>query len=201
MDVCIPIYWALWKGRDLGLFILYSTQSNIRFGTDQTGGQKRIVAMKELTILHHSVFSWEDSTYPKTYFFKVGVRMCLLSFNLNYKSWLDSLCLIIFILIICQGGFSLVAQSCPTLCDPMNCSTPGLPVHHQLPEFTQTRVHRDSDAIQPFHPLSSGSPPAFNLPQHQSLFQWVSCSHQVAKILELQLQHQSFQWIFRTDFH
>ena len=67
--------------------------------------------------------------------------------------------------------FSSVAQSCPTLCDPMNHSTPGLPVHHQLPEFTQTLVHRVGDAIQPSHPLSSPSPPAPNSSQHQSLFQ------------------------------
>ena len=96
--------------------------------------------------------------------------------------------------------FSSVAQSCLTLCDPMDCSTPGFPVHHQLLEPTQTHVHQVGDAIQPFHPLSSPSPPAFNLSQHQGLFQWVSSSHQVAKVLELQLQHLSFQWIFRTDF-
>ena len=96
--------------------------------------------------------------------------------------------------------FSPVAQSCPTLCDPMDCSTPGLPVHHQLPEFTQTHVHWIGDAIQPPHPLSSPSPPAFNLFQGQGLFQWVSTSHQVAKVFEFQLQHESFQWIFRTDF-
>ena len=78
----------------------------------------------------------------------------------------------------------------------MNCSTPGLPVHHQLPEYTQNHVHRVSDAIQLSHILSSPSPPTFNLSQHQGLFQWVSSSHQVAKILEFQLQHQSFQWIF-----
>ena len=83
--------------------------------------------------------------------------------------------------------FSSVAQSCPTLCDPMNRSTPGLPVHHQLPEFTQTRVHRVSDAIQPSHPLLSPSPPASNPSQHQSLFQWVNSSHEVAKVLEFQL--------------
>ena len=77
--------------------------------------------------------------------------------------------------------FSSVAQSCPTICDPMNCSTPGLPVHHQLPEFTQTHVHWVSDAIQPPHPRSSPSPPAPNLSQHQSLFQWVNSSHEVAK--------------------
>ena len=95
--------------------------------------------------------------------------------------------------------FSSVAQSLPTLCDPMNRSTPGLPVHHQLLEFTQTHVHWVSDAIQPSHPLSSPSPLAFNLSQHQGLFQWVSSSHQVAKVLEFQLQHQSFQWTPRTD--
>ena len=81
----------------------------------------------------------------------------------------------------------------------MNRSMPGLPVHHQLPEYTQTHVHWVIDAIQPSHPLSSPSP-AFNLSQNQGLFKWVSSSHQVAKILEFQLQHQSFQWIFRTDF-
>ena len=79
----------------------------------------------------------------------------------------------------------------------MDCSTPGFPVHHQLLEFSQTHVHWVGDAIQPSYPLSSPSPPAFNLSQHQDLFQWVSSSHQVAKGLELQLQNQSFQWIFR----
>ena len=96
--------------------------------------------------------------------------------------------------------FSSVAQSCPTFCDPMDRSTPGFPVHHQLPELTQTHVHRVSDAIDPSHPLSFPSPPAFNLSQHQGLFKWFSSSHQVAEVLEFQLQHQSFQWIFRTDF-
>ena len=83
--------------------------------------------------------------------------------------------------------FSSVTQSCPTLCDPMNRSTRGLPVHHQLPEFTQTHVHWVSDAIQPPHPLSSPSPPAPNPSQHQSLFQWVNSSHEVAKVLKFQL--------------
>ena len=95
---------------------------------------------------------------------------------------------------------SSVTQSCPTLWDPMDCSTPGLPVHHQLREFTQTHVHWVGDAIQPSHPLLSPSPPTFNLFQHQGLFKWVRSSHQVTKVLEFQLQHQSFQWIFRTDF-
>ena len=92
-----------------------------------------------------------------------------------------------------------VAQSCLTLCDPMDCSMPGFPVHHRLLELTQTHIHWFGDAIQPSYPLTSPSS-AFNLSQHQSLCQWVSSSHQVAKILEFQLQHQSFQWIFRTDF-
>ena len=95
--------------------------------------------------------------------------------------------------------FSSVTQSCPTLCEPMNRSMPGHPVHHQLPESTQTHVHRVSDAIQPSHPLSSPSPPALNISQHQGLFKWVSFSHQIAKELEFQLQHQSFQWTPRTD--
>ena len=97
-----------------------------------------------------------------------------------------------------MSKFSSVAQSCPTLCDPMNCSTPGLPVHHQLPAFTQTHGHRISDAIQPSHPLSSPSPPAPYPSQYQGLFQCVNSSHKVAKVLEFQQQHQSFQWTPRT---
>ena len=95
--------------------------------------------------------------------------------------------------------FSSVTQSCLTLCDPMNCSTPGLLVHHQLPECTQTHVHWVSDGIQPSHPLSSPSPPAPNPSQHQGLFQWINSSHEVAKVLEFQPQQQSFQWTPRTD--
>ena len=96
----------------------------------------------------------------------------------------------------------VVVQSllCLFLCDPMACSTPGLPVHYQLWEFTQTHVQWFGDAIQLSYLLSSPSPPALNLSQHQGLFQWLGSLHQVAKVLELQLQHQSFQWIFRVDF-
>ena len=94
---------------------------------------------------------------------------------------------------------SSVTQSCLTLCDPMDCSMPGFTVHHQLPELAQTHVRWVSNALQPSCPLSSPSPLAFNLSQHQSLFQWGSSSHQVAKVLELQFQHRSFQWMFRTD--
>ena len=117
------------------------------------------------------------------------VHFCLLSYTHSYKPkhlW--------------HPQFSSVAQSCLTPCDPMDCSTPGLPVHHHLPELTQTHVHRIGDAIQPSHPLSSPSLPTFNLSQHQGLFKWVSSSHHVAKVLVFQLQHQSFQWIFRSDF-
>ena len=98
--------------------------------------------------------------------------------------------------IMAASPFSLVssvAQSCPTLCNPMNRSMPGLSVHHKLPEFTQTHVHQVSDAIQPSHPLYSSSPPASIPSQHQGLFQRVNSSHEVAKVLEFQLQHQSFQ--------
>jgi len=91
-------------------------------------------------------------------------------------------------LLLSHLQFTSVTQSCPTFCDSMDCNTPGLSVNHQIPEFTQTLLHWVSDAIQPLHPLSSPSPPAFNLPQHQGLFKWVSSSHQVAKVLELQLQ-------------
>ena len=108
-------------------------------------------------------------------------------------------CLFSFFLTL-AAQFSSVTHLCLTLCDPMDCSMPGLPVHHQPPELAQTHVHRVGDAIQPSHPLLTPSPPAFSLSQLPSLFQWVSSLHQVAKLLEFQPQHQSFQWIFRTDF-
>ena len=95
--------------------------------------------------------------------------------------------------------FCSVAQSCLILCDPMDCSAPGFPVLHNFPEFAQTDVHQVTDAIQPSYLLLSPSP-AFNLLQHQGLFQWVDSLHQVAKVLEFQLQHQSFQGICRVDF-
>ena len=85
-----------------------------------------------------------------------------------------------------------------SLCDPMDCGTPGFPVLHHVPEFAQTHVHWVSDVIQLSHPLLSPCLPALNLSQDQGLFQWVSSSHQVAKVLEL--QHQFFQWIFQVDF-
>ena len=113
----------------------------------------------------------------------------------SFVSWLSKLlCLIIMGVHCCS-----VAQWCLTLCDPMDCSTPGLPVHHQLPELVQAHVHRVGDAIQPSYPLSSPSPDS-DLSQHRGLFKWVSPLHLVAKVLKLQFQQQSFQWIFRTDF-
>ena len=94
-----------------------------------------------------------------------------------------------------------MAQSCPTLCDPRDCSTPGFPVLHHLPELAQTHVRWVGDAIQPSHPLSSPSPPAFNLSHLRGLFQWISSSNQVARVLELQPQQQCFQWIFRVEIY
>ena len=103
------------------------------------------------------------------------------------------MCIHMYIYCCCS-----VAKLCPTLCDPVDCCTPGFPVLNYLPELAQIHVHWVGDAIQSSHPLSSPSPPAFNLSQRQCLFQWVSSSHQLAKVLEFQLQHQSFQWIFRA---
>ena len=93
-----------------------------------------------------------------------------------------------------------VTKLCLTLCDPMVCSTPDLPVPHHLTKFAQVHIHCIGDAIQPFHPQMPSSPSALNLSQHQGLYHWVGCLHQMTKLLELQLQHQSFQRIFRVDF-
>ena len=95
--------------------------------------------------------------------------------------------------------FTSITKSCKTLCDPMNHSIPSLPVHHQLPKSTKTHVHWVDDATQPSHPMSSHSPPAHNLSQHQGLFKWVSPPNQVAKVLEFQLQHKPLQWTPRTN--
>ena len=121
-----------------------------------------------------------------------------------FRNWLDYIKRLLLVFkqiimsIIVMFQFSSVPQSCPTLCDPMDCSTQGFPVHHQLPELAQTHVHQVGDAIQPSHPLSSRSP-AFSPSQNQGLFQWGSYLHQLAKVLEFQFHHQSFQWKFTTD--
>ena len=138
----------------------------------------------------HSAIEKEPPSDTKTWMDPQGMMLC------EKKANLQRLWTVWFHLY----QFSSVAQSCLTLCDPMDCSMPGFPVHHQLPEIAQTHVHRVGDAIQPFHPLSSPSPSAFNLSQHQGIFQWVSPLHQVAKAKVLELQHQSFQWILRTNF-
>ena len=134
-------------------------------------------------ILHARLLEWVTISYSRG-FFQPRVPTCV--------SWVTCTAGGFFTaepwsLSISSVQFSSVAQSCPTLCDPMNRNSPGLPVHHQLPDFTQTHVHRVSDAIQPSHPLLSPSPPAPNPSQHRSLFQWVNSSHEVAKVLEFQL--------------
>ena len=143
-----------------------------------------------------------SSEYSRLIFFRINwldlleVQGTLKSLSQHHSSNASILwCSAFFICF----SFSSVAQSCPTLYNPMNRSTPGLSVLHQLPESTQTHVHWVGDVIQPSHPLSSPSPPALSLSQYQGLFKWVSSSHQVAKVLDFQLQHQSFQWTLRTD--
>ena len=133
----------------------------------------------------------------KGYNLQFTVVIALCSYDHNFRTFSSSKAVTSHFFPNFQ--FSSVVQSCPTLCDPMNRSTPGLPVHHQLPEFSQTHVHRVGNAIQPSHPLSSPSPPAPNPSQHQGLFQWVNSSHEVTKVLEFQLQYQSFQSTPWTD--
>ena len=135
----------------------------------------------------------EESWVLKNWCFWTVVLEKTLESPLDCKEPLE---ILLFLFLCCCS----VTQACPTLCDPMDCSTPGFPVLHSLSEFAQTHVHWVGDTIQPSHPVSSPSPPAFNLSHQQGLFQWVRSSHQVAKVLKLQLQHQSFQWILRVDF-
>jgi len=115
-----------------------------------------------------------------------------MSFNATFPCWFS-----VWLVYLLLVQFSSVTQLCPTLCDPMDCSMPGLPAHHQLPELAQTHVHWAGDAIQPSHPLLSPSPADFNLSQHQGLFQWVSSAHQVAQVLKFQLQHRTFKFPLR----
>ena len=125
-----------------------------------------------------------------------GAQAFFICFHLSSQSVFSGWCCKIFISWYhraCSVQFSRSVMS--TLCDPMNCSMPGLPVHHQLPEFPQTHVHRVGDAIQPSHPQSSPSPPALNSSQHQGLFQWVSSLHEVAKVLDLLSVYNSQTWV------
>ena len=149
-----------------------------------------------------TIYSWKElhgiKEHPSSHFFIREKNTFSLSWNkteaLNVKTQLKSPTKLSSITVsVTLSQFNIVTQQCLTLCDPMDCSTPGFPVHHQLPELAQTYVHQVGDAIQLSHPLSSPSPPAFNLSQHQGLFQRVSSSHQVAKVLEFQLQQQSSQ--------
>ena len=145
----------------------------------------------DLTVAQHQECSWRQC--PET----TAELQC----GGGLSPWMTILskgCLMTWIAHFIAVQFSSVTQSCPTLHDPMDCSMPGFPVHHHLPELPQTHGHRVSDAIQPSRPLSSPSPPALNLSQHHGLFQWIGSSHQVAKVLEV--QHQSFQWILKVDF-
>ena len=135
-------------------------------------------------------YCWWSLSSTISYLFSL-LQSVILACSFNVSS-----CTILFKVLSVQ--FSSVAQSRPTLCDPMNGSTLGLPVHHQLPESIQAHVHCVGDTIQPSHPLSSPSPPALNLSQHQGLLKSVSSPYQVAKVLEFQLQHQSLQWTPRT---
>ena len=159
---------------------------------------------------------WRDTSLEKIYIWKNN--QCLMSFgNCQLKQpwdttrplldWLklQTLATPVAGMDVEQQEHSFITSSvqslsCVPLWDSIDCSTPGFPVYHQLPELAQAHVHQASDAIQPSHPLLSLSPPAFNLSQCQGHFQWVSSLYQVAKVLELQLQHQSFQRIFRSDF-
>ena len=151
-------------------------------------------------IFHFSWFHMHILIYNKLFYSFWVTSLCMTNSRSNHISTNDPISFQFFLWlsnIPLYKMFRSVTQSYPTLCDPMDCSMPGLPVDHQPPEFTQTHVHQVGDAIQPSHPLLSPSP-AFSLSQHQGLFKQVSSLHQVAKVLELQLQHQSFQWIFRT---
>ena len=169
-------------------------------------GRLQSMGLQDWTWLNTSLVHW----FRCKYFSEICSISCIWShrrkscngLRWRFKNVLKARKLTLTEKTISRFKFNLLVQfsrSVASLCDPMNCSMPGLPVHHQLPEFTQTHVHRVGDAIQPSHPLSTPSPPAPNPSQHQGLFQWVNSSHEVVKLLEFQLQHQSCQWTRRTD--
>ena len=158
------------------LFPIHGLSCPLSFSPKAASGPPQILAKCwELQGMNTSLGTWPDSNEP-----------CMLNVKYLY--------------IVPFHKMSVQLLSCVQLWDPMDCRMPGLPVHHQLSESTQTHVHWVSDAIQPSHPLLSPSSPTFNLSQHQGLFQWVSFPYQVVKVLESQLQHQSFQWTLRIYF-
>ena len=146
------------------------------------------------------ILSWSDISFTAIFFHSVD---CLFILLISFATRRVITWCISFVYLF-SSFFSLKFSSVQLLsrvwlCNPMNRSTSGVPVHHQLPGYTQIHVHSVGDAIQPSHPLLSTSPHALNFSQHQGLFQWVSSSHQVAKVLQFQLQQQSFQWTPMTD--
>ena len=146
------------------------------------------LSFEDSSEMHNSYIISFPLLFFSLFFLFASLRYILIIFSDLFSNLLFELCLCCYKIYPFRSDQNRsVAQLCPTLCDLMNCSMPGLPVHHQLPEFTQTHVHWVSDAIQPSHPLSSPSPLAPNPSQHQSLFQWVNSSHEVAKVLEFQL--------------
>ena len=183
-----PTLNTLWRREGLPTLVLWSEE--FRQNSVQSMGLQRVI------------HDWVNFTFTQNTRFPIcsHSHLCIYSQN-NWNQDLKEInsSLVFHQEMIGSVQFISVTQSCLTLCNPVNPSMPGLPVHHQLPEFTRTHAHRVGDAIQPSHPLLSLSPPAPNSSQHQGLFQWVNSSHEVAKVLEFQLQHQSFQWIPRTD--
>ena len=170
------------------ILLICQRNGKTQFTHDNTVISSTIIFLVLLSCLFWSVqeiYSWYWITMP--YLYNLSSWPWFISLYLNYFTTLDSTTIWALSWSQCSVQFSSVAQSHLTLCNPMNRSMPGLPVHHQLPEFTQTHVHRVGDAIQASHPLSSPSPPAPNPSQHESLSQWVNSLHEVAKVLEFQL--------------
>ena len=155
------------------------------------------VTLKEFGVVGSDTYTWGIKDFHKCWSGSLAKKRCCLgpAGVINCTS-LSALSIWVSFFPRMRG----YNKSCPALCKSMDCSMPGLPVHHQLPEFTPTHVYCIGDAIQPSHPLSPLSPSAFNLSQHQGHFKWVCSLHQVAEVLEFQFQRQSYQLIFRTDF-
>ena len=211
----ILIFWRTFIQVFIVVALIYSPTNNPPLPTLVLSVFLRItilVGIRQFLLWFWSAFSWwlvilsifSRTSWPslcllwKTFSSK---KIHFMAFNLTYNPWPPLFCKVVSGVFLnwqlrYSQSVSSVTQSCLTLWDPMDRSTPGFPVHHQLLELAETHVHRVGDAIQPSHPLSSPSPPAPNPSQHQGLFQWVSSSHQVAKVLEFQLQRQSFQYTF-----